>query len=79
MHSVCDVLSALLCRVVMCGGCSGAEDPLERVFLYDSNSNTITKKASVGLDRPGKVFLRNRVSKRGRRETRLAAAANIRL
>lgn len=69
----------MMCCGGCCGGCSGAEDPLERVFLYDSNSNTITKKASVGLDRPGKVFLRNRVSNRGRRETRPAAAANIRL
>jgi len=40
--------------------CSGAEDPLERIFLYDEHDN-ITKKAADGISRP-KSFLTEMVS-----------------
>jgi hypothetical protein len=42
--------------------CSGDEDPLDRVFLYDAGSSTVSKAASTGLDRSGLQFLSNRVS-----------------
>lgn len=40
--------------------CSGAEDPLERIFLYDEHDN-ITKKAADGITRPNS-FLTKMVS-----------------
>lgn len=41
---------------------SGEEDPLDRVFLYDASSCSISKKACDGLDRSAMCFLSSRVS-----------------